>query len=196
MERLWKLGLLTPAFNAVHMTHATAADIELAQRTGIVDQPLPTIAVCQSGRPAAGRAPSSRRAFARVGSGGRRGACSQNRCVGRDEIARALTSTAAASAHTPGMFSRWPPAAAPPPRAGRRSGHARSRQMGGSMLHRSSAARPRNPCAIPSTQLVLSGGRDIVSDVWVAGRQLLSEGELTRLDWPGVADRARPGPRA
>ncbi len=35
IERLWNLGLLTPALNAVHMTHATAADIDLAQRTGI-----------------------------------------------------------------------------------------------------------------------------------------------------------------
>jgi 5-methylthioadenosine/S-adenosylhomocysteine deaminase len=39
-------------------------------------------------------------------------------------------------------------------------------------------------------QLVFCGGRDIVSDVWVAGRQLLSDGELTRLDWRGAAQRA------
>jgi 5-methylthioadenosine/S-adenosylhomocysteine deaminase len=38
--------------------------------------------------------------------------------------------------------------------------------------------------------LVFGGGRDIVSDVWVAGRQLLSGGELTRLDWPEVAARS------
>jgi 5-methylthioadenosine/S-adenosylhomocysteine deaminase len=42
----------------------------------------------------------------------------------------------------------------------------------------------------PVTQLVFCGGPDIASDVWVAGRQLLSGGELTRLDWPGVAARA------
>ncbi|MGC1520276.1 MAG: amidohydrolase family protein, partial [Steroidobacteraceae bacterium] len=35
IERLWKLGLLTPALRAVHMNHASAADIELAERTGI-----------------------------------------------------------------------------------------------------------------------------------------------------------------
>ena len=35
IERLWQLGLLTPALNAVHMVHATAADAELARRTGI-----------------------------------------------------------------------------------------------------------------------------------------------------------------
>jgi 5-methylthioadenosine/S-adenosylhomocysteine deaminase len=46
------------------------------------------------------------------------------------------------------------------------------------------------PLSDPVTQLVFCGGRDIVSDVWVAGRQLLSAGELIRLDWPGVAARA------
>jgi 5-methylthioadenosine/S-adenosylhomocysteine deaminase len=40
------------------------------------------------------------------------------------------------------------------------------------------------------TQLVFCGGRDMVSDVWVAGRPLLSEGELTRLDWAAAAERA------
>jgi 5-methylthioadenosine/S-adenosylhomocysteine deaminase len=46
------------------------------------------------------------------------------------------------------------------------------------------------PLIDPVTQLVFCGGRDLVRDVWVAGRQLLSDGELTRLDWPGVAARA------
>jgi 5-methylthioadenosine/S-adenosylhomocysteine deaminase len=47
-----------------------------------------------------------------------------------------------------------------------------------------------SPLCDPVTQLVFCGGRDIVSDVWVAGRQLLSDGEMTRLDWPSVAARA------
>ena len=46
-------------------------------------------------------------------------------------------------------------------------------------------------CNDPVTELVFCGGRDMVSDVWVAGRQLLSAGELTRLDWPAAAARAR-----
>jgi 5-methylthioadenosine/S-adenosylhomocysteine deaminase len=46
------------------------------------------------------------------------------------------------------------------------------------------------PLRDPVTQLVFCGGRDTVSDVWVAGRPLLSERELTRLDWPEVAARA------
>jgi 5-methylthioadenosine/S-adenosylhomocysteine deaminase len=43
----------------------------------------------------------------------------------------------------------------------------------------------------PVTQLVDCGGRDLVSDVWVAGRQLLADRELTRLDWNAAAGRAR-----
>jgi 5-methylthioadenosine/S-adenosylhomocysteine deaminase len=46
------------------------------------------------------------------------------------------------------------------------------------------------PLGDPVRQLVLCGGRDLVSDVWVAGRQLLLDGELTRLDWHRVAERA------
>jgi 5-methylthioadenosine/S-adenosylhomocysteine deaminase len=46
------------------------------------------------------------------------------------------------------------------------------------------------PSGDPVAQLVFCGGRDIVSDVWVAGRQLLSDGLMTRLDWPSVAARA------
>jgi 5-methylthioadenosine/S-adenosylhomocysteine deaminase len=46
------------------------------------------------------------------------------------------------------------------------------------------------PLGDPVKQLVFCGGRDIVSDVWVAGRQLVSEGELTRLNWAAVSERA------
>ena len=47
------------------------------------------------------------------------------------------------------------------------------------------------PVGDPLAQLVFGGARDIVSDVWVAGRQLLSGGELTRLDWSDVAGRTQ-----
>ncbi len=45
------------------------------------------------------------------------------------------------------------------------------------------------PSGDPVKQLVFCGGRDMVSDVWVAGRRLLSDGELTRLDWAAVSAR-------
>jgi 5-methylthioadenosine/S-adenosylhomocysteine deaminase len=47
------------------------------------------------------------------------------------------------------------------------------------------------PTLEPLSQVLLAGGRDLVSDVWVAGRQLLSEGQFTRLDWPPLAARLK-----
>jgi 5-methylthioadenosine/S-adenosylhomocysteine deaminase len=47
------------------------------------------------------------------------------------------------------------------------------------------------PLNDPVTELVFCGSRDMVSDVWVAGRRLLAEGELIRLDWTAAAARAR-----
>lgn len=46
-----------------------------------------------------------------------------------------------------------------------------------------------SPPAEPLRQLVYCGGRDLVSDVWVAGRPLLAEGRFTRIDWPQLAAR-------
>jgi 5-methylthioadenosine/S-adenosylhomocysteine deaminase len=48
------------------------------------------------------------------------------------------------------------------------------------------------PPGDPLRQLVFAGGRDLVSDVWVAGRHLLVEGRFTRLDWPALAARLDP----
>jgi 5-methylthioadenosine/S-adenosylhomocysteine deaminase len=47
------------------------------------------------------------------------------------------------------------------------------------------------PALEPLLQVLLAGGRDLVSDVWVAGRQLLSEGQFTRLHWPELAARLK-----
>lgn len=47
------------------------------------------------------------------------------------------------------------------------------------------------PVLEPLRQVLLAGGRDLVSDVWVSGRQLLSGGQFTRLDWPELAARLK-----
>lgn len=53
-------------------------------------------------------------------------------------------------------------------------------------------ARPHTqPLYDPAVQLVYSASRDQVSDVWVAGRRLLAEGRLTRLDTEDLLQRAR-----
>ena len=46
------------------------------------------------------------------------------------------------------------------------------------------------PVHDPISQLIYAAGRDAVSDVWVAGRQLLKDGQLTTLDVAGILARA------
>jgi len=53
-------------------------------------------------------------------------------------------------------------------------------------------ARPHTqPLYDPAVQLVYSASRDQVSDVWVAGRRLLADGRLTRLDTEDLLQRAQ-----
>ena len=47
------------------------------------------------------------------------------------------------------------------------------------------------PVYHPASQLVYTAGRDQVTDVWVAGRQLLKERELTTIDPNAVLERAQ-----
>ena len=102
IERLWHLGLLTPALNAVHMVHLSAADIGLAQRTGI------SITVCPqtnlqlgNGLPPIGALGA---AGIRLGLGSGGAALSQD--IWGDMRFMGLV-------HTPGMRCALPRAAAP-----------------------------------------------------------------------------------
>ena len=181
IERMWKLGLLTPAFNAVHMVHAAAADIDLAQRTGI------SISLCprsdlQSGN---GLPPIAALAAAgiRLGLGtGSAAAISQDLWAEMKLIA---------------LMSQTPWDALALATRGGAAVMNLEAEVGtletgkwADLCCVDLSGPVTQPLRDPITQLVLSGGRDIVSDVWVAGRQLLSEGELTRLDWPEVAARS------
>ena len=47
------------------------------------------------------------------------------------------------------------------------------------------------PCYDPASHMVHVTGRDQVTDVWVAGEQLLADGVLTRFDAPELAARTR-----
>jgi 5-methylthioadenosine/S-adenosylhomocysteine deaminase len=187
LERLWKLGLLTPALNAVHMTQATAQDVDLAQRTGISISLCPQSNLTQgNGLPPVGAFAASKIRLG-IGSGA---TPPQNQDVWGEMKLVAQMSHAA-----PAPLSAWDALA-----MATRGGAAVlgldadvGRLEPGKWADlccvdlRGPATQPMND---PVTQLVFCGGRDMVSDVWVAGRQLLSDGEMTRLDWPGVAERA------
>jgi len=189
IRRLWNLGLLTPALNAVHMAQATAEDIDLAQRSGI------SISLCPQANLKFGAGLPPAAAFAasgiRLGLGS--GGAHQNQDVWGDMQLIALMSHAAGVGGA--RLSPW-------------DALAMATRGGAAVLGLDAAVGTLEPdkwadlCCIdlggpatqplgnPVAQLVFGGARAIVSDVWVAGRHLLSDGEMTRLDWAGVAARA------
>jgi 5-methylthioadenosine/S-adenosylhomocysteine deaminase len=188
IRRLWQLGLLTPALTAVHMVQASSEDIELARRTGI------SISLCpqSSLRQGFGLAPAKDYAAAgiRIGLGSGRGASLQSHDTWTEMRLLALTTGSG-----PDSWSAWEVLAA-------------ATRGGASVLGLDTevgtleAGKWADLCCLdldspavqplidPLAQLVFCGGREMVSDVWVAGRQLLSEKVLTRMDWPAVAARA------
>jgi len=181
LERLWNLGLLTPALNAAHMVHLDSADMKLMQRTGI------SVTVCPQGdlMPGARLAPIAAFCAAGVRLGiGSAGAAALGHDIWGDMKIVAL------------LVDAW--------HALRAATHGGAAVLGlenevGSL----EAGKWADLCCVdlsgpgtqpisdPLSQLVFGGARDIVSDVWVAGRQLLSGGELTRLDWSQVAARSQ-----
>ena len=133
IERLWRLGLLTPALNAVHMTHATAPDIDLAQRTGIA------VSLCVSSGIQSERQLPPVDAFAGsgirfgVGSGGAR----RRQDVWGEMKLLALDDVGPESRIRHGRLGcsgRGHPWRRLRSRTGRRRRHARVRQMGRSVL--------------------------------------------------------------
>ena len=191
IERLWQLGLLTPALNAVHMAHVTPADVDLARRTGI------GISLCSlSSLGSEHRFPSFAASGIRVGLG-TGGICRQD-LWGEMQLLALMTPRAESSGGSPGgasAGSAWDALAAAT-RGGAAvlglDGEVGTLESGkwADLCCVDLAGPATQPLIDPVTQLVFCGGRDIVSDVWVAGRQLLADGELIRLEWPGVAARA------
>lgn len=189
IERLWQLGLLTPALNAVHMAHATPADVDLARRTGL------GVSLCsQSSLKSEHRFPPLATFAASgirlgVGTGG---ACRQD-VWGEMQLLALMTPRAQSSGGSDG--TAWDALTAAT-RGGAAvlglDGEVGTLESGkwADLCCVDLAGPATQPLIDPVTQLVFCGGRDIVSDVWVAGRQLLADGELIRLDWPGVAARA------
>jgi 5-methylthioadenosine/S-adenosylhomocysteine deaminase len=191
IERLWRLGLLTPALNAVHMAHATAADVDLAQRTGMAislgsqssldrEHQLPPL-------------DSFVAAGIRMGLGTGGGACRNQDMWGEMKVLapvmsrlRPLGGPDYAAWDVLAMATRGGAAALG------LDGDVGTLESGkwADLCCVDLRGPATQPLGDPVTQLVFCGGRDIVSDVWVAGRQLLSDGELTRLNWPSVAARA------
>lgn len=188
IARLSQLGLLTPALNAIHMVQVTPADIELAQRTGIAVSLCPQSSLQQG----FGSAPAASMAAAGIrlglGSGGSAPIHAQD--IWEDMRLLALTAGRGAAPR-----SAWE-ALAIATRGGAAvlglDAETGTLEPGkwADLCCADLSGPATQPVGDPIAQLVFCGGRDMVSDVWVGGRQLLAEGDLTRLDWRAVAARA------
>lgn len=192
IQRLERLGILTPALNAVHMVHMSAADIELAQRSGI------SVTLCPESNLKLGNGapPVYQWRQSRVPMGlGTDGPASNNDQDLWPEIKLAALLSRTHSESAPGL-SAWDALA-----LATRGGAAAvglGDQIGTLETGKWADLACVNfdhpamqPVYDPCSQLVFSGSRDLVSDVWVAGRHLLNDSRFTRLDWPAVRDRAQ-----
>jgi len=192
IERLQRLGLLGPTLNAIHMAHVSPADIELAMLSRI------SVTLCAESNLKLGNGAPPVRDWTRselavaLGSDGPASNNDQDLWL---EIRLAALLARASGEEAPPL-SPWS-ALALATRGGAAAlglaEHVGTLEAGKwADLCCVDFDRPAmQPVYDPIAQLVFSGGRDCVSDVWVAGRPLLEAGELTRLDWPAVRARAQ-----
>jgi 5-methylthioadenosine/S-adenosylhomocysteine deaminase len=180
IERLWNLGLLTPALNAAHMVHLSDTDLGLMQRTGI------SVTLCPQADMKLGHGLPPIAALCGTGirlSLGSGGAAPLGHDLWGDMKLTGLISHPweALSAATRGGAAVL----------GLESDIGTLETGKWADLSCLDLSGPgTQPVGDPLAQIVFAGGRDLVSDVWVAGRQLLSGGELTRLDWPAISGRS------
>jgi 5-methylthioadenosine/S-adenosylhomocysteine deaminase len=184
LERLEHLGLLTPALTATHGLALATEDLELAQCAGI------GIVLCLSSGLLRGAGLPARPAlgFSRLGLGSDAATFGAGQDLWSEirlfALQRAGDALAALTAATLGGARVLGLDAEIGTLERGKSADLCCLDLGGPATQ---------PLSDPLHQLVFLGGRDLVSDVWVAGRQLLSGGQFTRLDWPKVAERLRPG---
>ncbi len=190
-ERLDRLGLVSPALAAVHMTQLEAQEIDRLAQTGahVVHCPESNLKL------ASGFCPVARLVEAGVNVAlGTDGAASNNDLDMLGELRTAALLAKGVSGD---------PAAVPAFAALRMATLNGARALGldheiGSLLPGKAAdivavdlgAPETTPVYQPVSQLVYAAGRSQVTDVWVAGAQLLRAGQLTTLDLAAVTAAA------
>ncbi len=189
IARLRGLGLLTPALNAVHMVHLDASDGEIVRQGGL------SISLCPrsnlrlgNGLPAAAELAAS---GLRIAVGTDAGAANNDHDLWAEiKLLALLTRADAGPALTPwDVLSMATRGAAASIGLGAETGALETGKWADLCCIDFGGAAATAP-PDPLEQLAFCGGRDMVTDVWVAGRQLLADSRLTRLDWPRVAARA------
>jgi 5-methylthioadenosine/S-adenosylhomocysteine deaminase len=179
LERLRRLGLLGPGLIAVHAVHVDEAEIDLLAKHGASVAHCPTSNL----KLASGFAPVARMAAAGINLAiGSDGAASNNRLdlFGEMRLAALLAKAVAGDAQ-----------AIPAHAALRAATLGGAMALGleariGSLVAGKAAdlaavriAGPElSPCYDPLSHLVYAAGREHVSDVWVAGKRLLRDGNF------------------
>ena len=200
IERLHALGLLTPALTAVHMAVVNTADLERAQRSGIAVTLCPESSL-RSGNgppPVASWAGTELRLSLGSGIADRSGSLDLWTAMRFLALLSMAPDVGLAGLAHKGL-NAWEALA-----VATRGGAA---ALGlDAEIGTLETGKWADMCCIdlqrPATQwaslaapdeavtpLLFNGGRDLVSDVWVAGRHLVNARAFTRLDWPRAADR-------
>jgi len=192
LARLHALGATGPGFIAIHGVHLSADDIALIATHGghVVHCPVSNMKL------GAGIAPVAALLAQGVNVAlGTDGAASNNRLdlMGEMRIAALLAKVATGD-----------PSVLPAQQALEVATRAGARALGldgalGSLVAGKQAdviavdlsAIDASPCYDPVSHLVHAVGRDAVTDVWVAGRRVVSGGALTTADEAAIAARAR-----
>ncbi len=192
LRRLWRLGLLSPRLQAVHMTALDADDIALCAEHGV------HVIHCPSSnlKLASGFCPVQALQAAGVNVAlGTDGAASNNRLDLLTEMRSAALLAKAVAGE-----ARAVPAA----RALHMATLAGARALG--IEDYTGSLRPGKvadlvaidlggievePVYDPISQIVYAAGRDCVTDVWVGGNRLLAARRFTTLDAEPILDRTR-----
>ena len=191
LARLQKLGLLSPALIAVHMVHLTADEIVLCAEHGV------NLAHCPASnlKLASGIAPIAPLLAAGVNIGlGTDGAASNNRLDLMNEMRIAALLAKGASGDATALPAHQALAMATLHGA---KALGLDQEIGSLKIGKAAdivafdlSTLETAPCYDVASHLVYAAGREHVSDVWVAGRQLLENRSLTTLDTHDLAAKA------
>lgn len=192
LARLNRLGMLGPRFQAVHMTQINDDDLALLveSNTSVIHCPESNLKL------ASGFCPVERLWQAGVNVAvGTDGAASNNDLdlLGETRTAALLAKAVAGSAAALDAHRALRMATLNGARALGIQNEVGSLEIGkaADMVAFDLSGLARQPIYDPVSQLIYATGRDCVSHVWVAGKQLLDDRRLTRMDEQALCDTAK-----
>jgi 5-methylthioadenosine/S-adenosylhomocysteine deaminase len=180
IEWLQEMGALTPALSAVHAADLTDADLEIVRTTGVA------VIVCPQASLATGL--GSRAVLAQSGSGVRVGLGSASGSRLSADLWGDLRLAGLTSGNSWAALHAAIRGGAEALNLDALIGSAAPGYWADLCCISLAGANVHSTADVVDA-VVLRGGRDWVSDTWVAGRALLTDGELTRLDWTALLAR-------